>query len=79
MKKIEELNLSYAEFFTRSYIITSLEKALFYRAFLENMVFIYCEWPDNYIIYEEKEMKDEDVNLTYNELETIYRDLKQNM
>jgi len=47
--------------------------------FLEKMFFVDCKWLKNYVIYEEKQMKDKDVNLFYNELETIYRDLKQNM
>jgi len=31
------------------------------------------------ILYEEKSMNDKNINLSYNQLETIYRDLKQNM
>ncbi|KYK38513.1 MAG: hypothetical protein AYK18_17015 [Theionarchaea archaeon DG-70] len=47
------------------------------RAYLENVAFIDCEWPEK--IYEEEHMKDEDIKLTFKELETIYRDSKQNM
>ena len=79
VKNIKKLDLRYAEFLTRSYIATSLEKTLFHRTSLENVSLIDSRWPERYIIYEEKKMKDKDIDLTFKELETIYRDLKQNL
>ncbi len=74
-KQIEELDLKNARFYFRANIATNLAKAKFHRAYLENVVFIDCSWPEK--IYEEVHMKDE--GLTFKELETIYRNLKQNM
>ena len=73
------IDLQESKFFFSGFITINLEKAKFHHAHLQDVAFIDCEWPENYIIYEEKEMKDDDVNLTFKELETIYRDLKQNM
>jgi len=73
------IDLQESKFFFSGSITINLEKAKFHHAHLQDVAFIDCEWPENYIIYEEKEMKDDDVNLTFKELETIYRDLKQNM
>ncbi|MGD2251182.1 MAG: pentapeptide repeat-containing protein [Candidatus Methanofastidiosia archaeon] len=75
----EKMNFKYTEFLFKSYITADLSKTLFHRASIENVAFVDCEWPDDYIIFEEKHMNDEDINLTFNQLETIYRDLKQNM
>ena len=78
-EEIEKLNLNHAEFLFRSNITVDLTKVSFHRAFIENVAFIDCKWPKNYIIYEEKHMKDKDMYLSFDGLETIYRDLKQNM
>jgi uncharacterized protein YjbI with pentapeptide repeats len=78
-KNVEKFDLRYSEFLDKSYITSDLRKTLFYRSFIENVAFIDCKWPDDYIIYEERHTKDEDIILTFNQLETIYRDLKQNM
>ncbi len=63
--------------FFRGNITANLKKAKFHRTYLENVAFIDCEWPER--IFEEEHMKDRFINLTFKELETIYRDLKQNM
>jgi uncharacterized protein YjbI with pentapeptide repeats len=76
-KNIEKIDLRYTKFLFRSFIIADLTKALFHRCFTENVIFVDCTWPDKYKIYEEKHMKDEEIS--FNQLETIYRDLKQNM
>jgi uncharacterized protein YjbI with pentapeptide repeats len=68
-----------AKFFFSGSISANLKSAKFHRAHLQNVAFIDCTWPDNYVIYEEIHMEDEDINLPFSELETIYRDLKQNM
>lgn len=78
-KKINILDLQYSQFFFRSYISADLSKTLFHRAFLDNVTFVNCTWPKKYIIYEEQHVKNEDINLGYKELETIYRNLKQNI
>ena len=44
---------------------------------MQNTAFVDCTWPNDYIIYEEKHMNDKDIDLSFNQLETIYRDLKQ--
>ena len=79
LKNNEKMDLRYTEFLSKNYITANLSKTLFHRASIENVTFVDCVWPDNYEIYEEKNMKDENINLTFNELETIYRNLKQNM
>ena len=48
-------------------------------AFMENLAFIDCTWPKNIVIYEEQHMRDEEIGLSFKELETIYRDLKRNI
>ncbi|MGD2248154.1 MAG: hypothetical protein PVF58_07080 [Candidatus Methanofastidiosia archaeon] len=73
------LNFRDAQFFFSGYITVDLKKILFHRAHLQNVAFIDCIWPDNYIIYEEEHMNGEDIGLTFNQLETVYRNLKQNM
>jgi hypothetical protein len=75
-EKIEKLNLRNSQFQSRGSITADLTNTLFHRAFIENVAFVNCNWPDDYIIYEEKNMNEE---ISYNQLETIYRDLKQNM
>ncbi|MBU7047983.1 MAG: pentapeptide repeat-containing protein [Theionarchaea archaeon] len=79
LKNIEKIDLRNTEFLFRSYITANLTEILFHRAFIENVAFIDCTWPDNYVIYEEKHMKDKGINLSFNQLETIYRNLKQNI
>ena len=73
--KIKRLNLQNTKFFFRGIITADLVKAKFYRADLENIIFIDCIWPRK--IYEELNRKDE--GLSFRELETIYRSLKRNM
>jgi len=73
--QIGELNLQYAQFLFGGNITANLAEAKFYRAHLENASFIDCTWPER--IYEETHMLSE--NLSFKELETIYRNLKQNM
>ncbi|MBU7026940.1 MAG: pentapeptide repeat-containing protein [Theionarchaea archaeon] len=74
-KSIEALDLRRTHFFLSGYITADLTKTRFHFADLENVAFIGCVWPER--IYEEIHMDEE--NLTFKELETIYRDLKQNM
>ena len=73
--QIEKLNLQNAKFFSRGVITADLTKAKFHRADLENISFTDCIWPE--VIYEELNRKDE--GLSFRELGTIYRNLKQNM
>ncbi|MCK4247163.1 MAG: pentapeptide repeat-containing protein [Methanomicrobia archaeon] len=61
--------LGYAEIIT-----TNLEKATFEEAYLENMNFIKCKWPVPFIIHEEADRKRQ--KLSYEDLETVYRNLK---
>ena len=80
MKKIvveipNKCDIQHSKFFLRGNITANLRKAKFHRAYLDNVVFADCKWPKR--IYEEVHMKDE--RLSYKELETIYRNLKQNM
>ena len=75
--RVEYLNLQNAKFFFGGSITVDPTKAKFHRAYLENVSFINCNWPRK--IYEEVHMKDKDVDLSFKELETIYRNLKQNM
>ncbi len=79
LENVKRIDLRYTEFLFRSFITADLTNALFHRAFLENVAFIDCTWPRNYIIYEEGHMKDKMIYLSFNKLEAIYRDLKQNM
>jgi len=67
-----ELNLQNAQFFLKGYFTTDLSKAKFHRAELRNVAFVDCDWPER--IYEEVH-----ASLSSRELETIYRNLKQNM
>lgn len=76
-KKFKILDLRYTQFFFKGHITADLTYVKFHRSKLENVAFIDCYWPKR--IYEEVFMKDKDINLSFNELETIYRDLKQNM
>jgi hypothetical protein len=79
-KKVSRIiDLRESKFFFSGSITANLEKAKFHHSHLQDVAFIDCEWPENYIIYEEKKMKEKDINLSFKELETIYRDLKQNM
>ncbi|MBU7046786.1 MAG: pentapeptide repeat-containing protein [Theionarchaea archaeon] len=75
-KHNHDLDFRGAQFLFRGNIKANISKARFHRAYLDNIVFD-CIWPDK--IYEEEYMTDEDVNLSLKELETIYRNLKQNM
>ena len=79
LRNIEKIDFRYTKFLFRSSFNANLTKALFHRCFTENVIFVDCIWPDDYILYEEKHMEDKDINLSFNQLETIYRDLKQNM
>jgi uncharacterized protein YjbI with pentapeptide repeats len=75
--KNEVLDFQYAKFLFRANITADLTLARFHRAYLDNAAFIDCIWPGK--IYEEVHMEDRDIELSYNQLETIYRDFKQNM
>jgi uncharacterized protein YjbI with pentapeptide repeats len=72
---IKKLDLLDSKFLSRGIITADLTEARFYRAYLQNMAFIDCIWPGE--IYEEHYKEGE--GISYNQLETIYRDLKQNM
>ena len=74
-KQIKELNLQNTQFLLKGSVTADLTKAKFHRVALENVAFIDCKWPKK--IHEETNMEDE--NLSFKELETIYRNLKQNM
>ena len=63
----------------RSYISADLTKTLFYQSFIEHVAITDCKWPKKTSLYEEKHKNKKGINLSYKELETIYRDLKQNM
>jgi len=78
-KQVKNFNLRNSKFFFMGTITADLKMARFYSSFIKNVSFIDCQWPDDKIIFEEEHMKDEDINLGYKELETIYRNLKQNM
>jgi len=67
-----ELNLQDTKFFFKGNITTDLTNTKFHRAELENVAFIDCDWPEK--VYEEVHKI-----LSSKELETIYRNLKQNM
>jgi uncharacterized protein YjbI with pentapeptide repeats len=69
------LDFQNAKFLFRANITADLTLTRFHRAYLDNVAFIDCIWPGK--IYEEVHI--EDIELSYNQLETIYRDLKQNM
>lgn len=80
------MDLRNTKFFFSGSITVDLEKTRFHHSYLENLIFIDCEWPKDkslfgsYIcIYEEKHMQDKDIDLTHSQLKTIYRDLKQTM
>jgi uncharacterized protein YjbI with pentapeptide repeats len=72
---MNHLDLQNTQFFFRGYITADLTRAEFHGADLSNVAFINCVWPDK--IYEEAHMDEN--RLSSKELETIYRDLKQNM
>ena len=74
-KKVKRLDLQYAQFLFKGHITVDLSRTRFYRAGLENVAFVDCRWPER--IYEETHS--EKMGLSFAELETIYRDLKQNM
>jgi uncharacterized protein YjbI with pentapeptide repeats len=78
-KQAYELDFRNTQFLFRAHIAADLTQARFHLASLQNVAFANCKWPDNYIIYEEKHMNDEGFNFSFNQLETIYRDLKQTM
>jgi uncharacterized protein YjbI with pentapeptide repeats len=67
------------EFLFRSKVNANLKETLYQGAFMENIALIDCVWPEDCIIYEERHMNDQEINLSYQQLETIYRNLKQNM
>jgi uncharacterized protein YjbI with pentapeptide repeats len=73
------LDLRYSNFFFRSVITANLSKTLFHCAFIDNVNFNGCKWPKKYIIHEEQYMNKHDINLSYSDIETIYRNLKKNM
>jgi uncharacterized protein YjbI with pentapeptide repeats len=75
--KYKVLDLRDAKFLFRANITANMTSAKFHRAYLDNVAFIDCIWPGK--IFEEVHMEDEDIKISYNQLETIYRDLKQNM
>ncbi|MBU7016647.1 MAG: pentapeptide repeat-containing protein [Theionarchaea archaeon] len=70
----EMIDFQESKFLFSGSITVNLEKARFRRAYLQNVDFIDCKWPDNYTIFEES-----NEDLSFNELETIYRNLKQSM
>ena len=74
-KQVNELNLQNTKFLFKGHITADLSRTKFNRADLENVAFVGCEWPEN--LYEEINMEEEGLN--FKELETIYRNLKQNM
>ena len=78
-KNNTKINLRYSEFLFRGLVSTNLAKCLFHRSIIENVAFIDCIWPKKYIIYEEEHKNDKEIDLSFSQLETIYRDLKQNM
>jgi hypothetical protein len=80
------IDIRKAKFFFSGVVTVDLESTKFHGANLQNVVFDGCIWPKckglfgSYTcIYEEIHMKDKDVNLSFKELETTYRNLKQNM
>ena len=75
--KINELDLRYSKVFFMGTIKTDLKMTKFYGSFIKNVSFMIQEWPKK--IYEEKNMNESGIKLSYKELETIYRNLKQNM
>ena len=78
-KNNTKINLRYSEFLFRGQVTADLIKCLFHRSIIENVAFIDCIWPRKYVIYEEEHKNDKEINLSFAQLETIYRDLKQNM
>lgn len=75
--KNQYLNFRNSQFFFRGSVTADLSGAEFHGSYLDNIAFIDCAWPQK--IYEEVHMNDKDITLSFKELETIYRDLKQNM
>jgi uncharacterized protein YjbI with pentapeptide repeats len=78
-RSIISLDLGRAKFLFQGHITADLSKAFFQGSFIENVAFTGCTWPKDNVIYEEEHMNDKVINMSYADLETIYRDLKQNM
>ena len=76
-KQAKIFDLRNTKFFFMGTIIADLKMARFHTSSLKNVSFVGCQWLNDKKIYEEDHMNDE--NLSYKELETIYRNLKQNM
>jgi uncharacterized protein YjbI with pentapeptide repeats len=87
-KENKQINFRETQFLFKGQINANLTEARFQKADLENVNFIDCNWPKskslfrrifgpNTCIYEEKHMKDE--NLSFKQLEAIYRNLKLSM
>lgn len=74
-QQIEDLDLRNAQFRFRGHVSADLSRARFHGAFLENVAFDSQRLPRE--IWEDNHMTDE--NLSFRELEAIYRNLKQNM
>jgi uncharacterized protein YjbI with pentapeptide repeats len=74
---VKELDLSYSKVLQKGEISADLTHTRFHRAFLDNVLFINCKWPENLRIYEDVHMKD--FLIPYEELESIYKNLKENM
>ena len=70
--KVGKLDLQNSQFRSKGTITVDLTNAKFYEAELEKVTFLDCNWPEK--ISEEK-----NGSRSFNELETIYRNLKQNM
>jgi uncharacterized protein YjbI with pentapeptide repeats len=77
LKNVKELDLSYSRFLQKGEISADLTCAIFHGASLENVLFVNCKWPENLKIYEEVHMKE--LLNDYAELESIYKNLKENM
>jgi uncharacterized protein YjbI with pentapeptide repeats len=72
---VKKLDLVNSKFFFRGIITANLTQARFYRAHLQNTTFVDCIWPAEYVIYEESNKEGKD--MSFKELEVIYRNLKQ--
>ncbi|KYK37051.1 MAG: hypothetical protein AYK19_07575 [Theionarchaea archaeon DG-70-1] len=73
--QVDKLNLQNTQFLFKGYMTANLAQTKFHGADMENLAFVDCDWPKK--IYEEIHMKDE--QLSFKDLETVYRNLKQNM
>lgn len=71
-EQIIELDLQNAQFLFKGHFTANLAKTKFHEADLDNVAFTNCIWPEK--LYEEEYM-----NFSYRDLETIYRNLKQNL